>query len=330
MLLKNKTILVTGASGFIGSHLVQRLISEGAKVRAMAHYRSDPSLHNLEYLSRDEIDCIEIVKGDIADPFFVRKYVENCDIVYHLAALIAIPYSYIAPASYAATNITGTINILEACKCEGTPRLIHTSTSECYGTAQYLPIDEEHPLRGQSPYSASKISADKMAESYFLSFSLPVVILRPFNTFGPRQSARAVIPTIITQALSSQSVIKLGNLDARRDLTFVTDTTNAFLLAGITSSIEGELIHFGSGKTVSIGELADRILKICGSNAVIEVDKDRIRPEKSEVEVLQCNPAKARKFLDWTPEITLDEGLRRVASFIRQHQDIYDSTIYNI
>lgn len=330
MLLNNKTILVTGASGFIGSHLVERLIAEGAKVRAMVHYRSDPSLHNLEFLPRDQLECVEVSRGDVTDPFFVRKCVRNCDIVYHLAALIAIPYSYIAPASYAATNINGTINVLEACKSEEIPRLIHTSTSECYGTAQYVPIDEKHPLKGQSPYSASKISADKMAESYFLSFNLPVVILRPFNTYGPRQSARAVIPTIITQALSGQTVIRLGNLEARRDLTFATDTANAFLLAGITPGIEGELIHFGSGKTVSIRELADQIVKICGNDSRIEVDQNRIRPEKSEVELLQCNPARAGKLLNWSPEVTLVEGLTKVVSFIRQHMDIYNSKIYNI
>ena len=210
MSLKGKRVLVTGATGFIGSHLVQRLLEEGAAVRALSHYRSHPGLHNLEFLSVEEMSAVEVIRGDIRDPFIVRQSVAGCEVIFHLAALIAIPYSYKAPASYVSTNVLGTLNVLEACRAEGAPRLVHTSTSECYGTARYTPIDEDHPLQGQSPYSATKIGADKLVESYHRSFGLDAVTIRPFNTFGPRQSARAVIPTIISQLLVKAPVLRLG------------------------------------------------------------------------------------------------------------------------
>ena len=312
MSFKNKRVLVTGSSGFIGSHLVQRLVGEGASVKAMVHYRSDPSLHNLKYLNQDELSLIKIERGNIEDSFFVRKCVEGCDIVFHLAALIGIPYSYIAPASYIATNISGALNVLEAYKDEQTPRLIITSTSEVYGTAKYLPIDENHPLQGQSPYSATKISADKLAESYFRAFNLPVVILRPFNTFGPRQSARAVIPTIMSQILQKKPALRLGNLEAKRDYTFVTDTIEAFILAGEKDGIEGETIHFGSGKSISIGELAQSCLKVCHSTVNIETENLPIRYQQNDGVWLDIGiPKDYEKMLEEfgrNPEIYLPEG----------------------
>lgn len=327
---RDKRVLVTGAAGFIGSHLTQQLVRLGADVRAMTHYRADPSLHNLEFLSREELEAVEIVRGNIEDNSFVRAAVRGRQIVFHLAALIGIPYSYTAPMSYVATNINGTLNLLEAAKDEGVERIIHTSTSECYGTAQYTPIDEAHPLQGQSPYSATKIGADKIAESYYRSFELPVVTLRPFNTYGPRQSARAVIPTILAQILSGADTLRLGNLDSKRDLTFVIDTARAFLLAGQAAAVEGELIHFGSGQATTIQELAQLALQVCASDATIEVDPDRIRPEKSEVEVLLCDPAKAERMIGWEPEVSLEEGLGRVRDFIAGNLHLYRATAYNI
>jgi dTDP-glucose 4,6-dehydratase len=245
--------------------------------------------------------------------------VDGCDGVLHLAALIGIPYSYHAPASYVATNVSGTLNILEACRAARVRRVIVTSTSEVYGTARYTPIDEQHSLQGQSPYSASKIAADKLAESYFCSFDLPVVTLRPFNTFGPRQSARAVIPTVLAQALNGFPEIRLGNLEPKRDLTFVEDTAQAFLLAVEAPGLEGEVIHFGQGQAVSVGELARRCLDAIGSQARIISVPERQRPEKSEVGLLLCDSSKARRVLNWTPRVSLDEGLRRTADYLRQH-----------
>lgn len=319
MNLSGKQVLVTGATGFIGSHLVQALGARGAKVRAMAHYRGDPSLHNLDHLTREELAAVDVVRGNIEDPHFVRRAVEGCDVVFHLAALIAIPYSYVAPASYVATNISGTLNVLEACRDAGTPRIVHTSTSEVYGTARYTPIDEEHPLQGQSPYSASKIGADKIVESYHRSFGLPVVTLRPFNTFGPRQSARAVIPTVLSQALSGAKEIRLGSLKPRRDLTFVTDTARAFVLAGETPGIEGEVIHFGRGEAATVRDIARLCLRVSRASARLVSVAERQRPEKSEVQLLLCNPAKARRLLGWTTTVSLEEGLHLTAEFVERH-----------
>jgi nucleoside-diphosphate-sugar epimerase len=252
------------------------------------------------------------------------------DVVLHLAALIGIPYSYHAPASYVLTNVTGTLNILEAARRGGASRVVITSTSEVYGTAKYAPMDEEHPLQGQSPYSASKIAADKLAEAYYCSFELPVVTLRPFNTFGPRQSARAIIPTVLAQALSGDKEIRLGNLSPKRDLTFVKDSAGAFVLAAETPGIEGEVIHFGQGKAVSIGELAQKCIEVVGKSARIISETERKRPARSEVEVLLCNPAKARRLLGWTPKVTLEEGLRRSAEHIRSNMSEYKPRRYNL
>lgn len=324
-----RKVLVTGATGFIGSHLVERLIALGSKVRAMSHYRSDPTLHNLEYLTEEQLEKLEIVRGNIEDPFFVRAAVEGCDTVFHLAALIGIPFSYVAPSSYIKTNIGGTLNVLEACRAGVVGRLVHTSTSECYGTAQYTPIDEAHPLQGQSPYAASKIGADKLVESYYDSFDLPAVILRPFNTFGPRQSYRAVIPAIISQLLGGSQTIKLGALDPVRDLTFVSDTVNGFLLAAASTTAVGQEINLGVGKGISIGDLVEKIFRIFGRKARIELDEKRLRPEKSEVDELISNNKKAAKLLDWRPEISLDDGLVRTLNFFAA-QDIRSSGSYGV
>jgi dTDP-glucose 4,6-dehydratase len=316
-------ILVTGAGGFIGSHVTEALLRSNHSVRALVHYNSRGSWGHLNEVADDLRGQLEVKLGDVMDPFLVRNLVAGCDVVMHLAALIGIPYSYVAPASYVATNVTGALNILDACHQARTPRLVITSTSEVYGTARFTPITEDHPLQAQSPYSATKIAADKLAESYFRSFDLPVVILRPFNTYGPRQSARAVIPTILSQALSGLDEICLGGLEPERDLTFVEDTATAFLLAAEAPNIEGETIHFGRGEAVTIKELAQRCLSIVGSNARISIQAERKRPEKSEVGLLLCDPSKARKLLKWSPRVSLEDGLRRAADYIQRHKHKY-------
>jgi NAD dependent epimerase/dehydratase len=321
-------ILVTGAGGFIGSHLVERLVSVGHDVRALVRYNGRGDHGHLKDIPKDFQDAIEIVAGDVTDASQVRRMVQGCDAVCHLAALIGIPYSYEAPRSYVETNIYGTLNILEACRDTNVRRVVVTSTSEVYGTAQYAPIDEKHPLQGQSPYSASKIGADKLAESFFNSFDLPVVTLRPFNTFGPRQSARAIIPTVLTQAISGAEQIQLGSLDPQRDLTFVTDTAEGFRLAVETDGIEGETIHFGRGKAVTIGELAQRCLEVVGSKAKIVISGDRVRPAKSEVGLLLCNPAKAKNLLSWEPKVSLDQGLAQTAEYLQRNLSHYDPRRY--
>src|ERR1035441_7853763 len=297
--------LVTGAGGFIGSHVVEALLQAGHEVRALVHYNSRGSWGHLDGSSAEAGGKMDVRLEDVTDASMVRALVDGCDVVLHLAALIGIPYSYHAPASYVATNVSGTLNILEACRAARVRRVVVTSTSEVYGTARYMPIDEKHPLQAQSPYSASKIAGDKLAESYFCSFDLPVVTLRPFNTFGPRQSARAVIPTVLTQALNGASEIQLGNLEPKRDLTFVEDTARAFLLAVEAPGIEGEVIHFGQGQAVSVGELAQRCLNVVGSKARIISVPERQRPGKSEVGLLLCDAAKAPVNLRYISGISL-------------------------
>ncbi len=312
-------ILVTGAGGFIGSHVTELLLSAGHRVVALVHYNGAGSWHHLAKVAEEHRDRLNVGLGDVRDAFFVRDLVAGCDAVLHLAALIGIPYSYIAPSSYVDTNIGGTLNILEACKLAKTPRVVITSTSEVYGTARTTPMDESHPLQGQSPYSASKIGADKLAEAYFLSFDTPIVTLRPFNTYGPRQSARAIIPTVIKQALAGAKTIKLGNLKPKRDLTFVADTARAFLLAATVPSIEGETIHFGQGVARSVAEVAALCLDAAGSKAEIISESERKRPDKSEVELLLCNPSKAERLLGWQPEVSLAEGIARTVDYLRKH-----------
>ncbi len=323
----DKRILVTGAGGFIGSHLCERLLQLGAQVTALVRYTSRSDWGNLEYLSPEMKASLKVVFGNIEDSSFVDNCVKGKDIIFHLAALIGIPYSYVAPLSYVRTNIEGTLNILEAGRKFSVSRILHTSTSETYGTAQYTPIDEKHPLQGQSPYSASKISADKLAESYFLSFDLPVVTVRPFNTYGPRQSARAVIPTIISQALTL-SEIRLGSLDPVRDLLFVSDTVDGFVRAAETDRALGETINIGFGEGITIGDLASLILHLMHLAKPIVLDNERVRPQNSEVFTLICNNRKARELIGWAPQYSLKEGLLSVIKFISENPHLYKPNIY--
>jgi NAD dependent epimerase/dehydratase len=324
-------VLITGAGGFIGSNLVEELVNKGMKVRAFIHYNSRNSWGNLELLSSKILNEVEIFTGNIEDPFSVKKAVKNCDTVFHLAALIGIPYSYIAPESYVNTNVKGTLNVMQACLDENVEKIIHTSTSETYGSAIYTPIDEKHPLQGQSPYSASKIGADKIAESYYLSFSLPVATIRPFNTYGPGQSARAIIPTIISQVLTTKTnKIKLGSLSPVRDLNFVKDTINGFINIAENERSIGEVINIGFGKGITIGELAERIINFINPKIEIICDEKRIRPDKSEVIKLICNNEKAKRLVNWQPNYTLDKGLEETIQFIREHLNIYKPEIYNV
>jgi NAD dependent epimerase/dehydratase len=310
-----KRVLVTGAGGFIGGHLVELLVAAGAEVRAFVQYNSRNDWGSLDHVAREVVDAIEVVAGDVRDPFGVRRAVEGVDTVFHLAALIGIPYSYVAPEAYVATNVTGTLNVLEAVRGTGA-RMVHTSTSETYGTATYTPIDEAHPLQGQSPYSASKIGADKMAESYHRSFGVEVATLRPFNTFGPRQSLRAVIPTIIAQALGGGPV-RLGSLTPVRDFTYVRDTARAFMAVAASDAAVGRTLNSGNGKGITIGELARLALDAVGSDAEIVADEVRVRPEASEVFELLCDSTQLRELTGWQPEVTLREGLAATAEWLR-------------
>jgi NAD dependent epimerase/dehydratase len=328
MKIKGKKVLVTGAGGFIGSHLTEKLVSDGAEVRAFVHYNSRNSWRNLEMLPKETQDTLDIVSGDVRDPFFVRHVVKDCDVVLHLAALIAIPYSYIAPRDFVDTNVLGTLNVMQACLDEGVEKVVHTSTSETYGTAKYVPIDEKHPLQGQSPYSASKIGADKIAESYYLSFDLPVATIRPFNTYGMRQSARAVIPTIISQALTNKKV-KLGSLRPIRDYTYVSDTVQGFIRMVESDKSVGQVINIGSNSEVVIGNLAEKIISLIGRDAQIVCDESRIRPENSEVERLLCDNTKAMKLLGWEPSVSLEEGLKKTIEWISENISVYKPDIYN-
>lgn len=330
MNMKGKRVLITGAGGFIGSHLVEALIERGALVTTIVRYNSRNDWGMLEHVPSCVKKGLNVISGDITDSGIVKKAVKNCDIIFHLAALIGIPYSYIAPESYVNTNIKGTLNIMQASREEGVEKIIHTSTSEVYGTAKYVPIDENHPLQGQSPYSATKIGADMLAHSYFLSFNTPVAIIRPFNTFGPRQSARAVIPTIISQALSGEK-IQLGSLKPVRDLTYVKDTVNGFVKVAESDNSTGQIINIGNGKGITIGELAKKILDLMDcSRSVICADEGRIRPEKSEVMQLICDNSKAKKLLAWSPHYSLDEGLKETITWITRNRHIYKSENYNL
>ncbi len=326
---KNKKVLITGAGGFIGSHLVERLVELGAKVRALVRYNSRNDWGLLELLTTPVKEHLEVVAGDITDPFGVARAMAGCEVVFHLAALIAIPYSYIAPSQFVAVNCGGTLNLLEAARQQGVARFVHTSTSETYGTAQYTPIDEQHPLKGQSPYAASKIGADKLAESYQLSFGVPVATIRPFNTYGPRQSARAVIPTIISQALTGE-VIRLGSLSPVRDLNFVSDTVAGFIQVAESPQAIGEVINVGSGKAVSIGDLAEKIVALVEEKKRIVTEDSRVRPEASEVLELICDYSKAKALLGWQPQVSLEAGLERTVHYIQDNISYYKPEIYNV
>ncbi len=322
-----KRVLVTGAGGFIGSHLAERLVELGASVRALVHYNA---LGTWGWLDQSELaQDMEVVPGDICDRDCVHEAVRGCDVVFHLAALIAIPYSYRAPESYVRTNVIGTLNVVQAARELGTSRVVHTSTSEVYGTARYVPIDEKHPLQGQSPYSASKLSADKMAESFHLSFDVPLVTVRPFNTFGPRQSARAVIPTIITQCLVGD-VVRLGSTRPTRDLNFVGNTVDGFLKAAVEPKAIGRTINLGSGREISVGDLARLIGEIMGQPITIECDENRLRPNNSEVERLLADNTLARELLGWQPEVDLETGLATTVNWMREHVKRYRPGVYVI
>jgi NAD dependent epimerase/dehydratase len=327
----NKKILVTGADGFIGSHLVEALINRGCFVRAFVYYNSFNSNGWLDTLSPDLLEKIEIFSGDIRDPNGVRDAMKGVDICLHLAALIAIPFSYHSPDSYVDTNVKGTLNILQAAISEKCQKILITSTSEVYGTALTVPITEEHPLQGQSPYSATKIAADKLAESFYRSFNLPLCIVRPFNTYGPRQSARAVIPTIITQLLSGAKEIKLGNLEPTRDFNYVTDIVNGFIAIAESESTVGEEINIASGTEISVGSFANQMIQLINPSAVIVSDEIRLRPANSEVDrLLGCNK-KIKKFTDWSPKVDFQIGIKKTIEWFSQSQNLkkYKTNIYN-
>ncbi len=330
MTLKDKDVLVTGAGGFIGSHLVARLADLGARVRAMIRYTSRGDPGNLRFLTPEQAARVEIVHGNVEDPEGVDRLVAGRDCVFHLAALIGIPYSYDAPRSYVNTNVVGTLNVLEAVRRHEVPRLVHTSTSEVYGTALYAPIDEDHPLQGQSPYSASKIGADKLVESYVRSFEVPAVILRPFNTFGPRQSARAVIPAMITQLLAGRDVLELGSLDPRRDFTYVGDTAEGFVAAATSAAALGRTVQLGYGESIRVGDLAETLCRLVRPSARVVSVAERTRPQKSEVMNLLSKNDLAGELLGWTPQVSLDEGLERTIDFVRSHPEMYPTTAYTV
>lgn len=321
-------ILVTGAGGFIASHLVEALLEKGHDVRAFVRYNSSNSWGWLERSRyRDQLD---VVAGDIRDYDIVRSAVRGCDLVFHLAALVGIPYSYVSPLAYVRTNVEGTYNVLHACLDLQVGRVIHTSTSEIYGTAQYVPIDESHPVNPQSPYAASKSGADQLAISYHRSFDLPVTVVRPFNTYGPRQSARAIIPTIMSQILEGRRRISLGNLTPTRDLTFVSDTVSGFIAAAESSKTVGEVVNLGTGSEISIGDLVKKIAQILGVEVAVETDTQRLRPPKSEVERLLSNPSKMCSLTGWSAKVSLDEGLRITADWMRENRFLYKGYIYNV
>lgn len=325
-----KKVLVTGADGFIGSHLTELLLERGYEVRAFTFYNSFNTWGWLDTLTQDKLAEIEIFSGDIRDPNGVREAMKGVDMVFHLAALIAIPFSYHSPDSYVDTNIKGTLNVLQAARELGTERIMVTSTSEVYGTAQYVPIDEKHPFQGQSPYSATKIGADRLAESFCRSFQLPISIVRPFNTYGPRQSARAVIPTIITQLLAGKEEIKLGSLTPTRDFNYVKDTAAGFVAIAESDRTVGEEINIATQKEISIGELAQEIIGQINPQARIICDEQRLRPEKSEVNRLLGSNEKIKKLTDWQPKYTFAQGIEETIGWIRGNMNLYKADIYNI
>ena len=332
MVLKNKKVLVTGAGGFIGSHLVERLLEEGCQVRAFVHYNSFNRWGWIDLFPKEIQKEIEIFTGDIRDTNGVRTAVKGIDVVFHLAALIGIPFSYHSPDSYVDTNVKGTLNVLQACRDYEVEKVLITSTSEVYGTAKYVPIDENHPRQPQSPYSATKIAADCLAESFYRSFDLPVVIVRPFNTYGPRQSARAVIPTIITQLLAGKKEVKLGALHPTRDLVFVKDTAEGFIRIAKSDNTVGEEINIATGKEISIGDLAQKLINLINPDAKIVTEKIRLRPEKSEVERLCGSNEKLKRLTGWEPQYSLEEGLRKTIEWFKNKENLkfYKPDIYNV
>lgn len=321
--MRGKQVLVTGSDGFIGSHLVERLVADGAKVRAFCFYNSQGSWGWLDTASAEVRGAIDVRLGDIRDANFVAEAMAGVDVVMHLAALIAIPYSYRAPQSFVDTNVHGTLNVLEAARKHRVSRVVVTSTSEVYGTPEQLPIRETHPLNAQSPYAATKVAADQLALSFQRSFEVPVVILRPFNTYGPRQSTRAVLPTMLAQLLRDVRSIKLGRTDTRRDLTYVTDTVDGFVRAATTPGIEGQTIQLGTGTSPSIADIFDAACRALGKQATIELDPQRLRPDASEVLVLESDPARAKALLGWQPTVSLEDGLARTAEWMSRHLELF-------
>lgn len=328
--ITNKKVLITGADGFIGSHLTEMLVRRGAKVKALSLYNSFNDWGWLEDVTC--LDQVEVVCGDIRDPNFCREITKDIDVVFHLAALIAIPYSYVAPDSYVSTNVTGTLNMLQASRDAGVQRFLHTSTSEVYGTARFVPISEAHPLQPQSPYSATKIGADALAMSYFYTFGMPLTVVRPFNTYGPRQSARAVIPTIITQILTGTNAIKLGSLHPTRDFNYVEDTCRGFVGLAECDDAIGKTVNIGSNREISVGDLVNLIAEIAGEEILIETDDQRKRPEQSEVERLWCDNSQILSLTGFEPQISLREGLTRTIEWLRIPDNLrkYKANIYNV
>lgn len=323
-------MLVTGADGFMGSHLVEKLVKEGACVRAFVYYNAFNSWGWLDTFRKSTLKSVEVFCGDVRDPNGVNEAVKGMDAIFHLAALIGIPFSYHSPDSYVDTNIKGTLNILQSARRYNVRKVIHTSTSEIYGTAQYVPMDEKHPVRPQSPYAASKLAADELALSFYRSFDLPVTILRPFNTFGPRQSARAVIPTIISQICSGKQNIILGNTQAKRDFNFVANTIDAFIAVGESDKIFGEVMNAGTNEQVSIGELVHLIAEVAEKKVKIQHDHQRFRPLKSEVETLCCDATKIKQLCGWEPRVSLKAGLKITHRWFLNHWRRYKTEIYNI
>ncbi len=325
----NKKVLVTGADGFIGSHLVEQLVKKGAKVKAFHYYNSWDNLGWLHYLPKTILKEIELINGDIRDSFRVSQSFKKVEIIYHLASLIGIPYSYLAPRSYYETNVLGTLNVLEAClKSDSFQRLVHTSTSEVYGSAQKIPIDESHPIIGQSPYSASKIAADKLAESFKLSFNLPIIIARPFNTYGPRQTTRAVIPTIISQIVKGNKVINLGNIKATRDFNYVKDTVNSMLMLSNVKHAEGKIVNIGSGEEWSIKETAELIMKILNVEIPIKENNDRKRPKNSEVNRLIADNSLLKKLIKYKKPYSFEKGLALTIKWIKKNSNLFEKNKY--
>jgi NAD dependent epimerase/dehydratase len=324
-----RSVLVTGAAGFIGSHVVERLVRDGASVRAFVRYNSR---NDYGWLERSDVDVerdVEVFLGDLANPEAVAGAVAGVDTILHLGALIPIPYSYRHPREFLSANVEGTLNVLEACRRHDVRRLVHTSTSEVYGTPETVPIAETHPLRPQSPYAATKVAADQIALSYHRSYGLPVAVVRPFNTFGPRQSARAVIPTVLSQALTRDR-IELGSVDPSRDFVYVEDTAAGILACAESSSTEGEVVNLGTGVEVSVGDLVERVVRLVDRNVEVALDPERVRPPESEVERLVADPTKARLLLGWHPSVDFDEGLRRTLDWIGGALDAYKPTLYNV
>jgi len=332
MRIKNKKVLVTGACGFIGSHLTERLLKEGCNVKALVYYNSFNSWGWLDTFTKDKLKEVEVLAGDVRDPVYIKKAMRNIDAVFHLAALIGIPFSYSSVDSYIDTNTKGTLNILQACRDNAIERVVVTSTSEVYGTARYVPIDEKHPLQPQSPYSASKIASDALAESFHRSFDVPVVIARPFNTYGPRQSARAIVATIITQLLSSGKEVKLGSLHPTRDLSYVEDVCDGFVSLAECDKAIGRAVNIGSGREISIKDLAQLVIKIINPQARVVLDKTRKRPPKSEVERLLCDNTVIRKLTGWKPKVPLEEGIKRTIKWFSNKENLsrYKWDIYNV